>query len=247
MSQTIVVLTQTSLDSLQVNKFMAYSLINSSTSEVSVLGSLSAQIPDQELLNENYRSLIYQNRLLAPELEGVEDFRSVMPGLYQNYNRPTLLFLGDLSRLSEETQQGMLKLMEEPPSNLYIIVYAQGLENILPTIVSRSRIFSLPQQIVFNLLDKNTCDKVKKFFPLPVDAAKAILQDKVENLISNIDYKTTERQEIDLWLWQIQTYLSKFYELNSDLSVARAMDKVLTARHYNRRNVQKRFVLGCLY
>ena len=168
--------------------------------------------------------------------------RYIQSEVYVQYNKPTMLFLGDLTDYSDSLQEGMLKLLEEPPTNLSIVLFAQNMSILKATIISRCQIHSIPTNLVFQNLDLILLEKTKKL-PAPKD----VVQGLISGIKIDIDkVKEMERNELDFWLWQIQTNLSAVFEQNPEVRIANAITKVLMSRKLNSDNLQKRFAIGWL-
>jgi DNA polymerase III, delta subunit len=152
------------------------------------------------------------------------------------------LFLGDLTTYSDSLQEGMLKLLEEPPENLFIVLFAQNLSLIKPTIISRCRIVLLENPIVFANLDPKLIEKVQKL-PSPKTVVDALINNKKVEVEKVAD---CEREELDFWMWQVQTNLSMLYAQQSQTQIAQAITRTLQARQLNSQNLQKKFAVGQL-
>ena len=73
--------------------------------------------------------------------------------------------------LTTEAQNALLKVLEEPPVNTIIIILAGSIESILPTIISRCKIFSLDgknktdfelyKKIILSVNEKGTGERLK--------------------------------------------------------------------------------------
>lgn len=57
--------------------------------------------------------------------------------------RPTMYFIQNADELTLQAANAMLKIAEEPPQNLYIVMGLVTLENIISTIVSRATVLQL--------------------------------------------------------------------------------------------------------
>ena len=168
--------------------------------------------------------------------------RYIQSEVYVQYNKSTMLFLGDLTDYSDSLQEGMLKLLEEPPTNLSIVIFAQNMSMLKPTIISRCQIHLIPTTLVFQNLDLTLLEKTKKL-PAPKD----IVQSLISGIKIDIDkVKEMERNELDFWLWQLQTNLSAVFAQNPEVRIANAITKVLMARKLNSDNLQKKFAIGWL-
>ena len=155
-----------------------------------------------------------------------------------------MLFLGDLSHYSVALQEGMLRFLEEPPANLYLILTAQNKAELLPTISSRSNILKLPQNLIIDLLDPVILEKVQAKFPIVKSFYTDFLKNKV---FLDFDFAKLERDEIDFWLWQLEFYLKEVFKHKKDLRIAKKIQKILESKLLNQQNLQKKFVIENLY
>ncbi len=70
--------------------------------------------------------------------------------------------INDADRLNQESSNALLKIIEEPPKNSFVILIAQDIDKILPTIKSRSQniLFSgVKQKEIYDYLINNGADK----------------------------------------------------------------------------------------
>lgn len=63
-------------------------------------------------------------------------------------------YLVDMSKIDEKKQNVILKFVEEPPLNAYVVLFSEGRESIIETILNRCIIFEL---------DKYTREELKEF------------------------------------------------------------------------------------
>ena len=187
---------------------------------------------------------ISENQVLLASFDAKKDFTQEVFSFYQNYNKPTMLFLGDLSHYSVALQEGMLRFLEEPPANLYLILTAQNKAELLPTISSRSNILKLPQNLIIDLLDPVILEKVQAKFPIVKSFYTDFLKNKV---FLDFDFAKLERDEIDFWLWQLEFYLKEVFKHKKDLRIAKKIQKILESKLLNQQNLQKKFVIENLY
>jgi hypothetical protein len=253
MIQSHIILTQTSLDLDKISKSLALDLfqnLNTSNPNSTNFNSIifdfakkESGAPEIESTQKNWDHYFATNQILTANFKDKEDFTDSLMAFYQSYNQPTFLFLGDLNNYSSLLQEGMLRLLEEPPENLNIILYAQNKTEILPTILSRSQTYRLSKGIVLSSLNQNLLEKVKKKLPIVADFCKDFINNK--DLVFP-DLKMVEREEISFWLWQILAYLEEYYKHQSSELLAAKIEQVLTALSLNNQNLQKKFVLGWL-
>jgi DNA polymerase III, delta subunit len=240
MFQTNLYLTQTYLNLNVLEKRLAFSFFGKQKLE------FDERIGNEEL-EQNWNLHLSQNQIItwngqSAETESKKEAfkKFINSEVYIKYNQPSLLFLGDLTAYSDVLQEAMLKLLEEPPTNLHIILFAQNLSQIKPTIISRCSIKLIDNQHVFANLDSRLLEKVKKLPEPKVVVANLINNKKVE--IEKItDF---ERDELDFWMWQIQTNLTMAYSVQPKNQIADAINRVLLARQLNSQNLQKKFAVG---
>ncbi len=221
MSQSHIILTQTFVQIDLLQKMVAKSYFTTLKTQFANL----LYTPEiQTELDKLWHKLLAQGLVLQPDLNVKKDFTESVLGFYTNYSQPTLLFLGDLSSFSLTMQEGMLKLLEEPPKNLQIILFAQNRSNILPTITSRCRFHNLKSDLVIKILDQNLLTQTQKKLPPVLDFCRSFLSGKK---ISIPDLKTVEREELDFWLWQVQFYLESFYKQQPNPKYFSKLAKIL--------------------
>lgn len=230
-----LILTNTYINLEQLQKLVAYKFFDSGNKILDLDFGIKADILDQ-VYNQKQNS----GQIIEVNLVDKDDFKNQQNDWYQKYNQPTLLFLGDLNNYSESLQEGMLRLLEEPPSNLFPILFAQDSSQILPTIASRCKIIQLKSSDILTILDPKLLETVKKKLPDIKESLTTILQ----NSFALPDLSKVERQELDFWLWQIQTYLEAVYKQNPTKTLANKLLSILEARNLNRQNLQKKFALA---
>lgn len=236
--QSHIFLTQTFIDEDKIKKLIAHNYFATGKFEV------CEDFPATENLDESWEHNSALNSILTPDFQKKSDYTEEIMSFYQSYTKSTLLFLGNLDQYSEALQEGMLRLLEEPPKNLHIVLFASTKNGILSTISSRCKFHHITRNIVIKLLDNNLLEKIKKKLPLAGDVAKQLIQDKDSFTIP--DLSTLEREEIDFWLWQIGCYLEEYYKQKPNLKVAGFIEKILYSQSLNQKNLQKKFAVGYL-
>ncbi len=238
MLQSNIFLTQTYLDKEILSKNIAYSFFQKKS-----LNFEEHSVSEEEI-NKNWQTKLASRQIMEISFKDKEDFTKNVMSLYENYSEPTLLFMGDLSEYSLPLQEGMLRLLEEPPKNLYIILFSHNKNNILPTIVSRSNFILTPKNFILKNLDQNLLEKVKSKLPDIKETVKKIATKPQEFIIP--DTKKTEREELDFWFWQLNFYLEEAYKQNPGEGLANLILKTKSAQKLNQENLQKKFSLGYL-
>ena len=236
LAQSILIVTKTRLDQTRLKQLVVREFVAGRLAQLPDLLSLPT---DLAAAYESARNL---QRVRSESYAGKREFRESLLGLYVTYDQPTLLYLGNLSDYSEQLQEGLLRLLEEPPENTTVVLSVASLSSVLPTIRSRTQALTLPTELVFALLDPALLEQVKAKLPAPVEAVKKLLQ----NTALSVDLKKVEREELDLWLWQLQSYLEQYYLRQPSPAIARALTRVVQASLDNEQNLQKKFVLETL-
>jgi DNA polymerase III, delta subunit len=208
--------------------------------DINGLYEVQPDLEKLESLKMDRRIIIFGN--IKESTDSVkEQFRQfVASDVYQNYSEPTLLILGDLSQYSTALQEGMLKLIEEPPSNLFVILTARSRSEVLPTILSRCMTQNVSSKFAIDNLDKVLFERVSKYMPKPKEAVELLL--KKEFLVIE-KLSDVERNELDFWLWLVETNLSFLHSSNPEPAIARLIQNVLTSRELNNANCLKKLVV----
>lgn len=193
---------------------------------------------------KDLETLQEQSRLTIPVIEKKEEYKKFFAEVYTAYRHPTYLVLGNLDSIDESAQEGMLKILEEPPTNLTLVLYSYTRNTIKPTIASRSIIHTIPMQLVTQMLDSEHSARIKKLFPEHTLVIKELIQQKPTTL-RTIDFTKVEREDISLWLWQLSymiEILTQQNKLDAEQSFA-LINKIITAQKLNQSNVQKKMVV----
>lgn len=82
-------------------------------------------------------------RILEFTLEKIDDVRQIESFTRFSLKEKTIIIAKDIDEASEEALNAFLKALEEPQENLFYILTAQSLANVLPTIVSRCQVIRL--------------------------------------------------------------------------------------------------------
>jgi DNA polymerase III delta prime subunit len=242
MYKPIIFLTQTFVDQdIILNDILVNFIVNENLREF-----IKKPITFTNQSKVDFQNLIQNGRLVYPKLDSKEDFTSLISSFYQHHSQSTLLFLGDLSQYSLQLQESMLRLLEEPPSKVIIILLAQAKQNILNTIKSRCRLYILPKKYLIQKLDTSLLEKTKNKLPLPGVITKKLLNNELYR--GEIpDLKNVEREELEFWLWQIQSYLLEYYKIKPDYFIAQKIEKVAQSIKFNNANMQKKFCMNTLF
>lgn len=209
--------------------------------------AVGVQGSDDEKSQKIYNSCIASGKVMEAIFDSKKDIKELVSEYYRVYSDDSILFLGNISSYSVPLQEGLLKILEEPPEKLHIVMFAHDVESLLPTIKSRSRVIHLEQKNVFELMDAELKEKVAKSFPAPSEIIKKIItnQIKLEDFAS-INFPKITREEIDLWLYQMTVNAAMVYKQKHQKQFASPIQKLSNARQLNKQNVQKKFVVYSL-
>lgn len=104
--------------------------------------------------------------ILSPELSvGIDEIRSLQKFLQLKpfkENRKIAVIL-EAQKLTTEAQNSLLKTLEEPPANSFIILAVSELSQILPTIISRCETAELPPESQISLSSEEIEKGIKNF------------------------------------------------------------------------------------
>jgi hypothetical protein len=172
-----------------------------------------------------------------------DEFRKSISSLYEVNSKPTVIFLGDLNTYSMPLQEGMLRILEEPPHNVDFIVRVSDISVVLPTIISRCHVQYLNFKEVCTMLPADRVERVKKYLPLAQQTSKDLITNQFSAPVLD---KKLEREDIDFWLWQLQVNVYTFFKNKPQKGLAQILFNIQKARQLNQQNVQKRFVVEIL-
>jgi hypothetical protein len=246
MFQTNLILTRTHVDLAWLSKILSLQFCTQNqianwedlqTKYGQDLSSLNS-----ELLDSNWLKGLQQGLIWQPKIDSKEDYRGILLSFYAVYTKPTVMFLGNLDDYSLALQEGMLRLLEEPPANLYLILFSQTKSTVLPTIYSRCKVSVVPSQLVLSHLDPSKLANLKAKQCDPKKSVKNLLAGK--KLWDVQDLGQLERDEIDFWLWQILAYLEIMYTKDPKPQIAALIQQVSLSRKFNLDNVQKKLALS---
>lgn len=105
------------------------------------------------------------NDIYEEEIYKIDDLRKLIKDISLSYSKKTAIILQNFDMASVETQNALLKKLEEPQSNLYLIITAKSEHNLLPTIVSRIKTIRSKQKEISkksDFFDLSTSDKFSK-------------------------------------------------------------------------------------
>jgi len=141
---------------------------------------------------------------LSPEKNeySINQIRSLQQEVkYFNPKKRIYVFY-EFERSSLESQNAFLKLLEEPPSNVYFILVCQNLYRLLPTVVSRAKVIDLKNKAEEKENEKieKVIEKIKKGELFFVDVTD---RNEAKELILFLIYYFKKELKRDLKVYQI--------------------------------------------
>ncbi len=114
---------------------------------------LMAQHPNLKIINNSPEDSLLNNI----SIESIRNLKSFFELSSHKIDGNKVILINNAESLTLNAANALLKLLEEPPENSYIILTTQNISSLLPTIVSRCSIVTCP---------KPTKDEAKKFLNL---------------------------------------------------------------------------------
>jgi len=118
-------------------------------------------------LKENQQFSDIQQQVVDPEKTSISigQVRELRKELSITVSKPRLIILNSFDTATLEAQNALLKILEEYNKNNQFIMIVERIHNIIPTIISRSRVIQLEQEQT--LIDENTANTINSFLKDP--------------------------------------------------------------------------------
>ena len=152
-------------------------------------------------------------KILVDDISVLDDWIYKPP--FESKNK--IVFINNSHNMTDIVQNKILKILEEPPSYLIFFLSAENSNILLPTVISRSLLFSLnklPNEIVAEILDMIVDDENRKLIIESMDGSLRNI-DKFDNTIIQMLCETTD---ILLKRNYILTSISTQVKLKKDLN-----------------------------
>lgn len=98
---------------------------------------------EQSLIKANELALKLKAKTLEFPLNKIADTRDLRKITKLTFDAPTAILIDSIDEATEEALNAFLKNLEEPQENIYYILTASNLRNVIPTIASRCEIIKL--------------------------------------------------------------------------------------------------------
>ena len=115
-------------------------------------------------------------KIMEFPLAKIADTRELKNVTKLTFNTPTAILINSIDEATEEAVNAFLKNLEEPQENIYYILTASNLKNVLPTIISRCEVIKIAnsgQRIAYS-------EDTKKFLELTTGEKLALI-DKIKD------------------------------------------------------------------
>lgn len=142
------------------------------------------------------------------------------------YNASVRVFvLAEADKMRVEAANALLKLLEEPPENLILILTTSRLDKILPTISSRC------QKVKFSPLSNAEIGKKCLERGIAQDQTEVISRLAMGNVRKAVDLTSSDFNELRDFAWQLlmstgQSDINERYQFLSDLSRGRSRSEI---------------------
>jgi DNA polymerase-3 subunit delta' len=189
----------------------------------------------------------YNTHIFSPSNSlGIDEVKTIKTILSQKpfAGGDRLIIINNIEKATTEAANALLKILEEPPSQTFIILTTSNLHQILPTITSRCQIVSdreqTPQQIgsdfdkEMKLLKQILTSRPGERIIISLSAGKS--KEEVENFLDSL-----------LMLCRQLLYQNEEKELGIRREeVALLINKIIAAKGYLERNVNYKATLDIL-
>lgn len=136
------------------------------------------------------------------ELSKIEHIKQITNFVSFGYSHKIAVIIYDIDKATLAAQNAFLKPLEEPQKNIIYILTATGVDNVIPTILSRVDVITLPHSANQNDL----IDEIGKFFDATTGGKLAIVskikarEQAVSFLEASILYSKEKMAENSAWL-----------------------------------------------
>lgn len=175
---------------------------------------------------------------------GIEEVRKLQQIVtlktYGGGNR--LIFIKDIDKATTEAQNALLKILEEPPPDSYILLSSAFSDKLLPTVISRCQVIVKKETILPETIILQKTESIFKKILQSSPGERILLS---QQLIST---KIEALELMDNFLYLLENYLlTNDKNLLSAKETASLITKVIAAKSYLDRNVNYKATLDILF
>lgn len=160
-------------------------------------------------------------------------FASIKPMGGSSRNAHKLAVIQEAQHMTLEAQNAILKILEEPPEYLLIALTAKHPDQLLPTVTSRTKIYTLPHAPWDEGLDKNPEEDYSKVLKMNLGQRLDWVADNKELIKENLDQilLTWERILRDQLLKNLDS--SKVQKTSRDIKYLQHIRRLITEKNAN--------------
>ncbi len=172
--------------------------------------------------------------LYSPESIGIEEIRNLEHWLSLKpfQEKKKIVFIKEAQRLTIEAQNALLKTLEEPPPDSFIILTAPNRFLLLPTIISRCQISELPATTEISL-DAQERQRLAEFL-------QQLRQVSIGERFNLLEKEDIYKERLMAILWLDKLTLVAREKLPSSLAV---LKKILETKKFIAANANLRLAL----
>lgn len=219
-----------------------------------VIGNSSeARIIERKKLLKKFAVNLWQTIIIEEKNASIESVREAQRMIYYRAynNQYQAVIVPFLEKLSLPAQQALLKTLEEPPKNTIIILEAQNYEQVLPTILSRSQVIFVGDDLKIDLQEEV---RIKAFWRKIFKNNS--LGERLKTALT-IASQIEDREELANWLNKQIIFFRNLLlkkinqESGRDNSEPRKISRILKilmmTKKYNSSNVNMKLLLDHLF
>ncbi|WP_028974013.1 DNA polymerase III subunit delta' [Spirochaeta cellobiosiphila] len=84
----------------------------------------------------------------VPKSIPVDQIRRIAAWSHQSSNNPKVVIIDKAEQMQDSARNALLKILEEPPHNVFFLLITNQRGSILPTLLSRLRIYNFPERTI---------------------------------------------------------------------------------------------------
>lgn len=144
-----------------------------------------------------------------------------------------ILFIAEMQTASQPAQNALLKLLEEPPDHVHVILTTTQLSGVLETIQSRSQVIQLDALTVGKTAEKHDSEDLRFLLEKPLTYTE----------IFKISEKYKDKAEATAWVHSVATFLHDQLNASPSMELVEHLKRATKARVQLEKNVNTRLVI----
>lgn len=181
-------------------------------------------------LNPNHQDLLYfkEDKIGIEVAKMIKDHFAYKP----QQSKGKAVVIENADKITPESQNALLKTIEELPKHSLFIISASSNSIFLPTLLSRCQVIQLTQ--LNQNLDENELLQIDKLFNMNTEERFCFIE------------KTKDREELFSWIIAYVEYNLQNCSREELVKIKPYLDKLLTAERWSKSNVNIRGILEYL-